>query len=125
MNATRYYLLVLVMLAFAAGCAKQSQPVKRYPMSGKVVSTDATTSQVVVDAKDIPGFMEAMTMGYKVKDASVLKTLAPGDEITADVVVQGADYWLENVHVTGKAAPSHPQAGNFLPAAAILQPANC
>jgi Cu/Ag efflux protein CusF len=106
---------VLLLLAFAAGCAKQQEPAKRYPLSGKVVSTDAGASQVVVDAKDIPGFMEAMTMGYKVKDASVLKSLAPGDEITADVVVQGANYWLENIQVTKKAGAPPPQALHSAP----------
>ncbi len=105
-----YCIAVLLMLTFAAGCARQSPPAKRYALTGKVVSTDASTSQVVVDAKDIPGFMEAMTMGYKVKDPSVLKSLAPGDEISADVVVQGADYWLENVRVTKKSTASQPQA---------------
>jgi protein SCO1/2 len=107
-----YCIAVLLILGLTAGCARQSEPVKHYALSGKVVSTDASTSQVVVDAKDIPGFMEAMTMGYKVKDPSSLKSLAPGDEISADLLVQGANYWLENIHVTKKGAAAPPQAFN-------------
>lgn len=94
-------LFSLVLAMLSAGCAK---PIKHYQLSGKVVSTDVNASQLVVDHKDIPGFMSAMTMSYRVKDASVLKTLAPGDEISADVVVQGTNYWLENIRITKKNA---------------------
>lgn len=87
----------------AAGCAKR-EPIKRYQLSGKVVSTDVNASQMVVDHKDIPGFMNAMTMSYRVKDASALRSLTPGDEISADVVVQGTNYWLENIRITKKNA---------------------
>jgi protein SCO1/2 len=110
---------------FAAACAKPPEAAKRYPLSGKVVSTDASTSQVVVDAKNIPGFMDAMTMGYKVKDTSVLSTLAAGDEITADVVVQGTNYWLENVQVTKKSAAPQPHALKFLPSISFCLEAPC
>jgi Cu/Ag efflux protein CusF len=48
--------------------------------------------------------MGAMTMPYQVKPASELDKLAPGDAITADVVVQDDNSWLENVAVTGHSA---------------------
>jgi protein SCO1 len=108
MVSRTYLAVALIVLMFAAACAKPPEPAKRYPLSGKVVSTDPSASQVVVDAKDIPGFMDAMTMGYKVKDPSLLKTLVPGDEISADVVVQGTDMWLENIQVTKRNTASQP-----------------
>jgi protein SCO1/2 len=55
---------------------------------------------VNVDAEAIPGFMEAMTMPYKVKSESDLEQLSPGDSVTADLVVHADEYWLENVRVT-------------------------
>ena len=119
MVSRTYLAVALLVLVFAAACAKPPEAAKRYPLSGKVVSTDANASQVVVDAKDIPGFMEAMTMGYKVKDPSVLNSLTPGDEISADVVVQGTDMWLENIQVTKKSTDSQPQALNSLPSKAL------
>ncbi len=103
---------VLAVLA-AAGCSKRPEAIKRYPLNGKIVAIDVTAAQVVVDHKDIPGFMTAMTMPYKVKNASALKSLAPGDEISADVVVQGPDYWLENIRVTKKNTDAKPQALEF------------
>ena len=36
---------------------------------GKVIAVVPSSSQIVVDHKEIPGFMEAMTMGYRVEPA--------------------------------------------------------
>jgi protein SCO1/2 len=52
-----------------------------------VVSTDAAHGIVVLDHEAIPGFMEAMTMPYQVKDPNVIADLHKGDVITADVLV--------------------------------------
>ena len=54
---------------------------------GEVVSTVPNASQIVVDHGEIKGFMEAMTMGYRVDPASLLAGLNPGDKVrfTIDV----------------------------------------
>ena len=54
---------------------------------GEVVSTGPNASQIVVDHGEIKGFMEAMTMGYRVDPASLLAGLKPGDRVrfTIDV----------------------------------------
>jgi protein SCO1/2 len=65
---------------------------KVYHLRGKVIGTNAATGEVTLDHEAIPGFMEAMTMPYKLKDPSILSELHPGDVITANVLVsQGAD----------------------------------
>jgi len=84
--------------------ASPVQPAKRYHLKGKVVSIDQRAKMAAIDGDAIPGFMEAMTMPYQVKPAEELNKLSAGDTITADVVVQNDDAWLENVLVTG-----HPQ----------------
>jgi protein SCO1/2 len=83
--------------------------VKHYKLKGKVVSVDKQSKMVNVDSETIPGFMDAMTMPYKVKPESELDKLHPGDVITADLIVQdeAAGAWIENIVVTGhSAAPS-------------------
>jgi Cu/Ag efflux protein CusF len=54
---------------------------------GKVIATVANASQIVVDHAEIKGFMEAMTMGYRVDPPSLLEGLRFGDKIrfTIDV----------------------------------------
>jgi len=54
---------------------------------GKVVATVPNASQIVVDHEEIKGFMEAMTMGYRVEPPSLLEGLKQGDKVrfTIDV----------------------------------------
>lgn len=84
----------------------QSTSAKRYHLKGKVVSIDTRANMANIDGEEIAGFMGAMTMPYVVKPSSELDKLAPGDAITADVVVQGDDSWLENVMVAAHPTPS-------------------
>ena len=67
---------------------------KRYHLEGTVVSIDRRQKRVMVDGKDIPGFMGAMTMPYPVVDDQTLDRLKPGGQITADVVVTGNEIHL-------------------------------
>ena len=108
-----------------AGCSSSPKPAgqtaaqgpQRYKLDGRVVSVETAKQQVVVDAKDIPGFMMAMTMGYAVKNPNLLTPLSPEDRITADVVVNGNDVYLENIVVVKKADNAKPPAaGNAPPA---------
>jgi len=107
-----------------AGCGASKpteQPAegpKRYHMAGRVVSVETAKQQVTVDAGDIPGFMMAMTMGYSVKNPNQLTPLSAEDQITADVVVNGNDVYLENISVVKKADQAKP------PAAKETQPAS-
>ncbi|MCU1271988.1 MAG: Cytochrome oxidase biosis protein Sco1/SenC/PrrC, putative copper metallochaperone [Acidobacteriaceae bacterium] len=78
-----------------------SVPSKHYHLKGKVVSIDKQGKMLNVDSEPIPGFMDAMTMPYKVKPESELNQLHPGDVIAADLLVQDEGAWLENVAITG------------------------
>jgi len=74
---------------------------KKFSLKGKVVSIDDRAKMVNVDSEAIPGFMDAMTMPYKVKPDSELNQLHPGDAISADLLVEDDGAWLENITVTG------------------------
>jgi Cu/Ag efflux protein CusF len=54
---------------------------------GKVVTTVPNASQIVVEHGEIKGFMDAMTMGYRVDPPSLLEGLKSGDKVrfTIDV----------------------------------------
>ncbi len=114
--------LTFAALLFTLACHRTSAPTtKRYQLKGKVLSIDAQSSSANIDGEDIPGFMPAMIMPYKVKDAAVLAKLTPGDLITADMIVQDngqqMDSWLENVKVTGHSAvpPAKPAGALHMP----------
>jgi len=86
------------------------QSAKVYNVHGKIVSTNASTGQVLLDHEAIPGFMDAMVMPYKLKDPSILSELHPGDRITADLLVSqdgNADILLDHIVVVAQAKPDY------------------
>jgi len=122
----RFAALACVGLLVTApfGCRKQSNdantpgeevhPVavtfRHYHLRGMVVATSIATSAIAVEQGDIPGFMPAMTMVYKVKNSTDVAKLRPGDRISADVLVpsDSDDYLLDQVVITsetGRALP--------------------
>lgn len=122
--------IALLTVAAIAGCSKPAQQpaaqpknVKRYHLTGKIISIDRNQKSLMVDGQDIPGFMSAMVMPYPVLSASQLNGLEPGDEITADIVVNQDDSsaHLENIVVTKKAGSKPtselhiPEAGDAVP----------
>jgi len=137
---TRYViprLFASSLLAFAvlAGChtgqRAGTQPsstanYKVYKLRGKVASTDAARGEVTVNHEAIPGFMEAMTMPYKLKDSSILGELHPGDLITADLLVSpdpNADYLLDHIVVVAQARPDYkPKVSYHVPAPGDVVP---
>ncbi len=109
----------LLAVAVLAGChsgqkngavGSAAQNFKVYKLRGKVVSTDSAKGEVTLNHEAIPGFMEAMTMPYKLKDASILTELHPGDVITADVLVSqvpDADVLLDHIVVVAQGKPDY------------------
>ena len=55
---------------------------------GTVIAVVPASQQLVVEHGDITGFMEAMTMGYKVNPPSLLDTLKAGDTIRFTIDTQ-------------------------------------
>lgn len=91
---------------------------KTFTIKGRIVSVDAAKSSVLLDHEAVPGFMEAMTMSYKLHDPSVLSELHPGDRITAKLLVHKTDDGyhdpeLDQIVVTAQAKPGYKPAVQF------------
>ena len=65
-----------------------------------MVGTNAETAEIELDAAAVPGFMEAMTMPYRLKDPSALRTIHRGDQIAGTLDVDGVGTVIEAVTVT-------------------------
>lgn len=109
-------LLALVALAGCHSAPKPSQQdassssFKVYKLRGKVVSTNAATGEVTIAHDAIPGFMEAMTMPYKLKDPGILSELHPGDLLTADLFVSqeaDAEVYLDHIDIIAQGKPDY------------------
>jgi len=111
-----------IAVSVLGGCHRQKQGTddvaadssyKVYKLRGKVVGTNPGTGEVTLNHEAIPGFMEAMTMPYKLRDENILSELHPGDVITADVLVsQGADasVLLDHIVVVAQGKPDYKPA---------------
>ncbi len=97
---------------------------KTYAMRGKIVAVDEVAGELTIDHQAIPGFMEAMTMPYRLADPGTIGEMHVGDVITARVVVQGVSApKLDHLVVVAQARPDSkpkvsyhvPQAGDVVP----------
>jgi protein SCO1 len=125
---------LLAFLVLLPGChqntpsalSKPASNAKTFTIRGRVISTDA--AHVTLDGEDVPGFMEAMTMDYKLADPSVVSELHPGDRITAKVLADKVgdnyeDVRLDDIVVIAQARPDYkppvsyhvPTAGDVVP----------
>ena len=93
--------IILFAVSFVMSAWSQTKS-KRYDLQGEVLSKNPAAHEITVRHGNIPGFMPAMTMPYKVKDPAVMQELQAGDKIAAVLVVHGDDYWLENVRITDR-----------------------
>ena len=113
------FVLLLIGTLALGGCQRRQQAsenpasdsnYKIYKLRGKVVSINSATGEVTLNHEAIPGFMDAMTMPYKLKDTSIVTELHPGDVITADVLVsQGDDakVLLDHIVVVAQGKPDY------------------
>jgi len=132
----RLRVLGLMMLLAVVGCHRA--PVKKsatqhYAVRGVVVATDAASGEIGLNAEAIPGYMEAMTMSYKLADPSAMSELHVGDRITATLLFETdaagpTNMRLAEVVVIAQARPDYvpkvqyhvPTAGDVVPDFTLL-----
>ncbi|MBL9201368.1 MAG: copper-binding protein [Opitutaceae bacterium] len=91
-------LLIAPVAAFSAETkpAEKSAASARHPLRGVITSVMADQSAFMVKHEEIPGVMRAMTMMFKVDEAT-FKAFKAGDAITGLMSRQGRNWVLENV----------------------------
>jgi protein SCO1/2 len=106
--------LAMPMVVLMDGCRSGEKPtavavaVKAYPVRGTVESVDTKRNRIELNAKAIPGFMEAMTMSYPVADPAAIAEMHPGDMITASLEVDAnGKMALQSVVIVGQAKPDY------------------
>ncbi len=105
------FLCVFVALTLCFGVACRRGNEKRYDFKGKVMAVDLEKHLVTVSHEDVKGYMPAMTMAFAVKNEADLQILAPDDEITATLVIDGKHSWLEDLIITRQSATAPAMPG--------------
>ena len=99
----KIFTAILVVACFlSAGAAAQQAKGKSHTLAGKVEAVQADT--LTVNHGKVEGYMDAMTMPYKVDKPEILKTIKVGDQITS--TVYDGDYTLHDVKVVPPPAKS-------------------
>ena len=75
-----------------------------YQVKGVLKEIRAGGAKALIAHEDIPGYMEAMTMQFDVKDTNELRGLLPGDPLTFRMLVTETDGWIDQVKRIGVSA---------------------
>ena len=112
----RFFLLTLFSLftfTFCLlSCSKQEQKptdLVTFPVKGEVVEIDTAKNRVMVAHEEIPNYMMAMTMPFRVKNPALLRGLQVGDSISGTLAVSRTESWLETITVIGKGEAPDPK----------------
>ncbi len=97
----KWYVVAAAVIILAAGACQTGSraPRREYELRGKVIEVDRERGMVTVAHEEIPGYMDAMTMPFTVRDSWAFAALAPGRQLAATLVVEGDRYWLQDITV--------------------------
>jgi len=119
-----FFVLIPLLVAVTFGACSRNE--KRYDLKGKVVMVEKEKRLVTISHEDVAGLMPAMTMPFTVPNQADLDYLAPDDQLTATLVVDGSHSWLENLFVvrtsgsaTSASLPTEAKPGDELPNVAL------
>jgi protein SCO1/2 len=115
-------MVVVAALALALllqGCSSPPVAPRQYELHGQILAIRAEQNEVLIKHGDIKGFMPGMTMPFKVRDASLLEGRAPGDLVTASLLVAETEAWISSLVKTGEAPLAETAA---IPAASFVTP---
>jgi len=88
-----------LFLSLLFGLLLTASSVQRYEVTGLVLTVDAPNRTVLVSHDRIPGYMDAMTMPYRVHDPRQLASLMPGQKIGFTLVVSKTASYISHLHV--------------------------
>ncbi len=90
-------LCAFFLLCFVSCGVKQSVAEKTFSVRGVVKEVEAAKKTVTVQHEKIPGYMDAMTMPFEVKNTNELRGLKVGDRIAFQMVVAEKEGWIRHI----------------------------
>lgn len=102
-------LLVWMVALVASGCSRDAAKNDREHPGRKTFEVRGVVREIATDRlhakvrhEAIPGYMAAMTMEFRLRDAGVFRGVESGDEIEFTLTVTDDEHWIERVRRTGK-----------------------
>jgi protein SCO1/2 len=106
----------MLLIVLFAGCVKkqenQTTEITTFPLKGEVVHIMPDEHRIMIAHGEIPNYMKAMTMPFKVKDTTFLTMVHAGDSVVATLAVSRTESWLATISLIGKGTLPEALTGN-------------
>ena len=109
----------LVLALLLQGCSPPPVTPRQYELQGQILAIRPEQNEVLIKHGDIKGFMPGMTMPFQVRDKAILEGRAPGDLVTASLMVADSEAWIASLVKTGEAPLAETAT---MPAASFVTP---
>ncbi len=107
---------LLILIALLSGCgpkdASHDAPLRttnaapqQFEVRGVLREIKPDGRSAVIRHEEIPGYMDAMTMPFRVRDTNELASVKPGDELRFRLNVTDDASWIDQVRRTGTTLP--------------------
>ncbi len=75
-----------------------SETSREFTVKGRIEGFGADRTSVIISHEDIPGYMQAMTMPFPVRDTTALSSLHTGENIRFRLHVTSENDWISDIH---------------------------
>src|SRR5688572_26383268 len=96
------FVVIFVLAVLTVSCQR-----KTFQVKGVIKEISTNGMQAQIEHENIPGYMEAMTMMFDVKNSNELAGLAPYDQISFRMIVTKDDGWIDQIKKIGTVTPTN------------------
>lgn len=97
---------ILLGTTVQAGANPDKATNRTFSVRGVILEINTNDSQVIIQHEAIAGYMDAMTMPFKVKDLSSLTGLTRGDQTAFQLNITSDESWVDHFQKIGAASLS-------------------
>jgi protein SCO1/2 len=96
------FIALVAVVSCSTNEKQESIDLVTFPLKGEVMEVDTVNLRVIIAHEEIPDYMAAMTMPFKVKDQALLQGISPGDSVLGTLSVSRTGSWLSAITVYGQ-----------------------
>ena len=97
---------IFFSLLLLAGCSNREEHPggsdQYHELTGLALAVDTSSKSITIAHGDIPHYMKAMTMTFKLRDPRLLIGVEPGDSVRGVLAVRRPDARIESLTVISK-----------------------
>ncbi|MEX0736851.1 MAG: SCO family protein [Bacteroidota bacterium] len=111
-------LMMVLMLLVTVGCSRREEgkqtELVTFKLRGEVVGLSPEKGRMMIAHEEIPDYMQAMTMPFKIKDSTLFTGIEVGDTVEGTLAVSRTESWIASLAVVGKGETAQLSAEDVL-----------